>query len=136
MSRMKSTKALLGSGHVAVIGRGQTEDPVDSWLRGEGLSRRVVLRVPSYSQAIQAVAQTDLAAVVPKRLAESLAGAFSLALLDPPVEPGEYQEYLFYPERALRDPASVWLREFVLEIGHHLGQVKGRGIASSRRGKV
>ena len=95
-----------------------------------------MLRVPSYSQAIQAVAQTDLAAVVPKRLAESLAGAFSLAVLDPPIEPGEYQEYLFYPERALRDPASVWLREFVLEIGHHLGRVNGRGIAPSRRGKV
>jgi hypothetical protein len=24
----------------------------------------------------------------------------------------------------------------VLEIGHHLGRVNGRGIASSRRGKV
>ncbi len=120
---MKNLKAFLNSRHVAVVGRGLTEDPVDSWLRQEGLARQIGLRVPSYLQALQAVAQADLVAFVPKRLAESLAGPLSLAVVRPPIDPGEYQEYLFHPRRAAEDPASIWLRKLVLGIGKHLDQV-------------
>ena len=58
------------------------EDPVDAWLRHEGVSRRIGLRVPSYLQALHAVTRADLAAVVPKRLAESHAKALCLMLFD------------------------------------------------------
>jgi DNA-binding transcriptional LysR family regulator len=118
--QIKNLKAFLNSKHVAVVGRGLTEDPVDSWLREEGLTRQIVLRVPSYLQALQAVSQTDLVAFVPRRLAESLARSLSLALLRPPIDPGAYQEYLFYPRRAFQDPASIWLRKLALEIGKQL----------------
>jgi DNA-binding transcriptional LysR family regulator len=119
-SRMKNVKTFLNSKHVAVVGRGLTEDPVDSWLRQEGLARQIVLRVPSYLQALQVVAQADLVAFVPQRLAESLAKPLSLTVLPPPIDPGEYSEYLFHPRRAARDPASIWLRKFVLELGNRL----------------
>ncbi|MBO0797254.1 MAG: LysR family transcriptional regulator [Blastocatellia bacterium] len=123
-SRMKNLETFLNSRHVAVVGRGLTEDPVDSWLRQEGLARHIALRVPSYLQALQAVAQADLVAFVPKRLAESLAGALSLAVVRPPIDPGEYQEYLFHPRRAAEDPASIWLRKLVLEIVEHSSRLK------------
>jgi DNA-binding transcriptional LysR family regulator len=93
-SQMKNLKVFLNSRHVAVVGRGLTEDPVDSWLRKEGLVRQIVLSVPSYLQALQAVAQSDLVAFVPSRLAESLARPPSLAVLQPPIDPGEYREYV------------------------------------------
>jgi len=125
-SRIKNLKSFLSARHVAVVGRGLTEDPVDTWLREEGLTRHIVLRVPSYLQALQAVAQTDLVAFVPKRLAESLAKAWSLALLRPPIDPGEYQEHLFYPRRVIQDPASIWLRKLALEVGKQLGQADGK----------
>jgi DNA-binding transcriptional LysR family regulator len=99
--------------HVAVVGRGLTEDPVDAWLRDEGVSRRVVLRVPSYLQALHAVARADLVAVVPKRLAQSHAKPLSLTLLRPPLDPGEYREYMLHPRRMANDPASLWLRRLV-----------------------
>lgn len=119
-ARMKNLKTFLNARHVAVVGRGLTEDPVDSWLRQEGLTRQIVLRVPSYLQALQAVAQADLVAFVPKRLAESVATALSLVVLQPPIDPGEYQEYLCYPRRASQDPASIWLRMLALDIGKNL----------------
>jgi len=119
-SRLKNLKTFLHSDHVAVVGKGLMEDPVDSWLRQEGLARNVVLRVPSYLQALQTVAQSDVIAFVPKRLAESLARPFSLAVLSPPIDPDEYQEYLFYPLRAAQDPASKWLRKLALEIGEQV----------------
>jgi DNA-binding transcriptional LysR family regulator len=129
-SRMKSLKAFLSARHVAVAGGGLTEDPVDTWLRQEGLARRIVLRVPSYLQALQAVAQTDLVAFVPKRLAESLAGPLSLDVLRPPIDPGEYQEYLFYPRRARQDPASMWLRKLAMEIGKQLDRADGQAFVA------
>jgi DNA-binding transcriptional LysR family regulator len=129
-SRMKNLKAFLNARHVAVVGGGLTEDPVDAWLRQEGLERRIVLRVPSYLQALQAVAQTDLVAFVPKRLAESLTRPLSLDVLRPPIDPGEYQEYLFYPRRARQDPASIWLRNLTGEIGKQLDRVDRRAFVA------
>jgi DNA-binding transcriptional LysR family regulator len=122
-SRLTTLKTFLNSRHVAVVGRGLSEDPVDRWLRDERLTRQIALRVPSYLQALQAVAQTDLVAFVPKRLAHSLAKTLSLAVLPPPIDPGEYQESLFHPRRLAEDPASIWLRKLVLDIGQHLNRV-------------
>jgi DNA-binding transcriptional LysR family regulator len=129
-SRMNSLKAFLNARHVAVVGRGLTEDPVDTWLRQEGLARQIVLRVPSYLQALQTVAQSDLVAFVPKRLAASLAHPLSLDVLPPPMDPGEYQEGLFYPRRAFQDPASIWLRKLVLEIGKQLDNADRRAFVA------
>jgi DNA-binding transcriptional LysR family regulator len=120
IARMKNLKTFLNSRHVAVVGRGLVEDPVDTWLRQQGFGRQIALRVPSYLQALQAVAQTDLVAFVPKRLAESFARPFSLAVLPPPIDPGEYQEYLFRPRRGAQDLASSWLLKLMREIGKNL----------------
>jgi len=43
-----------------------------------------------------------------------------LAVLPPPIDPGEYQEGLFYPRRASHDPASMWLRKLALQIGQRI----------------
>ena len=113
-SKMNRLKTFLDSRHVAVVGKGLTEDPVDSWLKEEGLTRQIALRVPGYLQALQAVAHADLVAFVPRRLAQSLARPLALALIPPPLDPGQYQEYLFHPRRLSQDPASIWLRKLVL----------------------
>lgn len=119
-SRLKNLKTFLAASHVAVVGRGLEEDPVDQWLGQEGLVRRVVLRVPSYLQALQTVAHSDLIAFVPRRLAESLARPLSLLVLTPPIDPGAYPEYLFHPLRAAQDPAAVWLKKLAQEIGEEV----------------
>jgi DNA-binding transcriptional LysR family regulator len=117
-SRLRQLKVFLEARHVAVAGKGLMEDPVDTWLRQEGLQRKIVLRVPSYRHALEVVAQTDLVAFVPKRFAQSMAKPLSLTLYAPPIDPGEYQEHVFYPRRTLRDAGSIWLRELVLAIGN------------------
>ena len=116
-SRMSGLQTFLDARHVAMVGRGRIHDPADVWLREEGIERRIVLVVPSYLQALHAVATTDLVAFIPMRLAQMLAPRLSLVVLPPPVDPGTYQEFLFYPRRRQRDAASLWLRELVTQIG-------------------
>jgi DNA-binding transcriptional LysR family regulator len=123
-SRLKALDGFLRARHVAVVGAGLSEDPVDSWLRGKSLSRDIVLQVPSYLQALQVAAQGDVVAFVPRRLARSMAQRFSLQVLPPPIEPGDYQEQLFYPRRAARDPASMWIRTLALRIAKDLDRAK------------
>jgi len=128
-SRLKTLRGFLAASHVAVVGRGKAHDPVDGWLREEGIERRIALVVPSYLQALHAAATTDLVAFVPTRLAQALAPRLSLAVLRPPIDPGTYQECLFFPQRRQRDAASLWLRDMVMDVGK---RVEIRGLSASR----
>ena len=119
-SRLRTWRTFLDSGHVAVVGRGTAQDPVDVWLSGKRVERRIVLVVPSYVQALHVVATTDLVALLPTRLAQALARRLSLALLRPPIDPGTYQEFLFHPVRRQRDQASLWLHRLVTETGRRI----------------
>lgn len=106
--------------HVAVAGRGQREDIIDFWLRGKGLERHVVLTVPTYVEALHVVSRSDLVAFVPRRLIASLRKPLSLVAIDPPVDPGTDEQFLFYPARAQTEPGSVWLRTLVMETAREM----------------
>ena len=58
-----------------------------------------------------------------------MARRFSLRVLPPPIEPGDYQEQLFYPRRAAQDPASMWIRTLALTIARDLVRLDGVGRA-------
>ena len=130
--RVRTLRGFLAASHVAVIGRGKAEDPVDTWLREEGVERRIGLVVPSYLQALHAAAATDLVAFVPTRLAQTMAPRLSLSVLRPPIDPGTYQESLFYPQRRQRDAASLWLRRMVIDIAASPHSVRSARIGSTR----
>jgi DNA-binding transcriptional LysR family regulator len=119
-NRLRKLPAFLEARHVAVIGQGRREDMIDEWLHKEGVERRIALSVPSYLQALRIAARSDLVAFVPSRLIASFGDEHSLLIVRPPLDPGIDQQYLFYPTRAQVDPASIWLRTIILEIGRNL----------------
>jgi DNA-binding transcriptional LysR family regulator len=80
----------------------------DAALSGLGLSRRVVLSVPSFLFLQSVVVQTDLVAMLPERLARQCAG---LRITSAPVEVPGFEMAMFWHERVHRDPAHQWLRE-------------------------
>lgn len=118
--RLSGRETFFGARHVAVAGRGQREDIIDFWLRGKGLERNVALTVPTYVEALHVVSRSDLVAFVPRRLIASLAKPLALAAVDPPVDPGTDEQFLFYPARAQADPGSVWLRNLVREAAREM----------------
>jgi DNA-binding transcriptional LysR family regulator len=119
-ARLKKREVFLAARHVAVVIRGQNEDLIDSWLRSNGIERRIALVVPGYIEALHVTARTDLVAFVPRRLITALARQLSLAIVTPPLDPGIDEQYMFYPTRAQMDPGSIWLRQLMLEVGREL----------------
>ena len=116
IGRLSDLAGFNAARHVAVVGAGERDDAIEPFLRQNGIERRIALAVPSYLQALRMTARSDLVAFVPGRLIAALAGPLDLVRVEPPIDPGEDQQYLFYPVEARMDPGSIWLRELVLRV--------------------
>jgi DNA-binding transcriptional LysR family regulator len=119
-ARLSDLEGFNAARHVAVVGAGERDDAIEPFLRQAGIERRIALAVPTYLQALRMTARTDLVAFVPGRLIAALAGPLDLVRLEPPIDPGEDQQYLFHPVLAQFDPGAAWLRELVLRVGRGL----------------
>lgn len=118
--RLSRLAMFLEARHVAVVSHGQRLDMIDEWLLDVGVERRIALAVPNYMQAIRMAARTDLVAFVPGRLVAAFSVPLSLVAIQPPLDPGVDEQFMFHPTRAQHDPGSKWLRALVLEIGRSL----------------
>jgi DNA-binding transcriptional LysR family regulator len=125
LDQLVSLEGFTAARHVAVVGRGERQDPIDAWLSQHGMRRDVVLTAPSYLQALQVAAETDLVAFVPSRLASALADRLGLVLIRPPLDPSIDEQFLFHPARLHSDPGSIWLRTVVLDVAGTLDQRLG-----------
>jgi DNA-binding transcriptional LysR family regulator len=82
----------------------------DQVLAERNLQRRVVASVPHFL-LLQSMLQTsDLVAMLPERLARAASG---LRVVDAPIEVPGYEMAMLWHERLHRDPAHIWLREFI-----------------------
>jgi DNA-binding transcriptional LysR family regulator len=125
-AKLSKREVFLDARHVAVIIRGNNEDLIDTWLRAKGIERHIALVVPGYIEALHVTARTDLVAFVPRRLIAALSKQLSLRAVTPPLDPGQDEQFMFYPTRAQMDPGSIWLRKLMLETGRELDRAKNR----------
>lgn len=70
----------------------------------------MVLWLPRFRFVLSVLASTDLLAMLPARLIRPGSG---LRLVEAPVEVPGYQMSMLWHERAHRDPAHQWLRDFI-----------------------
>lgn len=82
----------------------------DEALARAGMARKVVLSVPHFLFVREAVAHTDLVAMLPARLVRDHR---QLKVVDAPVNVPGYEMSMLWHERVHRDPAHQWLREFI-----------------------
>jgi len=84
----------------------------DAALAALGRQRRVTLYVTSFLILPEILRASDLAAVVPRRLA---AGMDGLAMFEPPLAIPGFTKTVAWHERTHRDPAHRWLRELLFQ---------------------
>jgi|KBSSwiStaDraftv2_1062776.scaffolds.fasta_scaffold56148_2 DNA-binding transcriptional LysR family regulator len=127
-NRMRTLEDLIAVPHVAVadgfgaggaraqdviIRRSTSKDAnaVDVALAALGLRRRVGVTVADTASATAVVARSDMAALIPRRLALLAAESGRLRLIDLAYEPPAVDVQLVYRRDRLSDPATAWMHE-------------------------
>lgn len=114
LKRRPSLKQFCKLEHVIVSPEGGGfQAATDDALAARGLTRNVVLSVPHFLFMLDALARTDLVAVLPERLV-STTGA--LQVVDPPLDLPGFDMLMLWHERLHRDPGHKWLRQQVLAV--------------------
>ncbi|VWX61374.1 LysR family transcriptional regulator [Burkholderiales bacterium 8X] len=105
--------------------RSMLDDSIDQILARAGRRRHIQVAVTSFSQMVDLLAEGEMVAVIPQRVASWYAKQLQAAPL--PFELPRYRLYLCWDPRSNADDAVLWLKDRILE----LGKAPALGIAGS-----
>jgi len=88
----------------------------DTALLNLGLQRRVAVRCQNYRSAGRLVEQSDHLLTMPARLAQQICATQALRQWALPFELPPVQLHMYWHANGEFDPASLWLRQLLLEI--------------------
>jgi DNA-binding transcriptional LysR family regulator len=108
--------AFKGAEHAIADATGMAHAIVDMHLAKHRVRRNVTLRVPGLHVLPMIVANSDLMAIVPRRLAEVFAPRFPIKLLAPPVPLPRFDVCIYWHERYHYDPAIRWMRRAFVDL--------------------
>jgi DNA-binding transcriptional LysR family regulator len=103
-------KAFRETEHAIADSTGMAHAILDRFLARHSIRRKIVLRVPALLVLPMIVADSDLLAVVPGRLAEAFKSRLPIKVMPPPVPIPSYDIRIHWHERYDRDPAIQWMR--------------------------
>ena len=95
--------------HVLISVSGDPHGMVDRILEKRGLSRRVMLTVSNFMQALAVVAESDLVAAMPRRFAARYAARYRLVIAEPPIPLSSAPVLAVAPQVATADEGLTWL---------------------------
>jgi DNA-binding transcriptional LysR family regulator len=136
-NRLRTLEDLAAIPHVAVADRfgaggGRAQDPIirrsattdsnarEAALAACGLRRRVGVTVADTASATAVVARSDMAALIPRRLAVLAAEGGRLRVIDLPYDSPAVEVQLVYRRDRLSDPSTAWMREQLAALGRAL----------------
>ncbi len=103
-------------GHVVFSPEGKLKAMGDAALARIGRERRVVMTMPVFGGVTNAVAGSDLVALLPEQLARKVAPRLGLAIYTPPMPINPVQICMIWHRRNTNHPTHRWLRDLVLEL--------------------
>jgi len=106
-------KQFLAAKHVLVTPEGGGPGIVDNILSQAGETRRLYTTTRFFMAAPEIVAQSDLVATIPTRLARSQERRLGIRLLRPPFQIPPFSVYRLTSKVRSGDPALAWLLEVI-----------------------
>lgn len=103
-------------GHVVFSPEGKLKAMGDAALARVGRERRVVMTMPVFGGVTNAVAGSDLVALLPEQLAHKVAPRLGLAIYTPPMPINPVLICMIWHRRNTNHPTHRWLRDLVLEL--------------------
>ncbi|HEX3884043.1 MAG TPA: LysR family transcriptional regulator [Stellaceae bacterium] len=85
-------------------------------LAARGLRRTVAVTTPHFLAALVAISQSDIAALLPRRLAEAFKKRFRLKLIDPPYPSPSFEVQSIWHREFGEQAALVWVRKILREV--------------------
>ncbi len=119
--RKLTPEGLANLSHVAIAAGMHPQMSVDRALARLGLVRRIALSVPYFAAAPYAVANSDLVAIMPHRLAAAYGPQYGLVRHAIPLALPRLRIQAVWHRRSERDPGLLWLRETIKQITGSLG---------------
>jgi DNA-binding transcriptional LysR family regulator len=101
--------------HAAVFYKSEGPGIIDTLLAQKGLARSTIIQVPHFCSVPFLVANSDLIATVPKRLALRFSKALKLQILPVPFAIPPFRLSMLWHQRLDSDPAQAWFRATILE---------------------
>jgi DNA-binding transcriptional LysR family regulator len=102
-----------------IVGRSASKDAagLEAAMAARGLRRRVGVTVADTASATAVVARSDMAALIPRRLAVQAEEAGRLRVIEQPYDSPLVEVQLLYRRDRLSDPATAWMRDRLSEVG-------------------
>ncbi len=106
----------------ALVSRASWEDAgaFEAALATRGLSRRVGVTAPDTFTALAIASRTDMATLIPRRLALISAQGGRVKLIEPPYASPPVDVSLLYLKDRLADPAIAWMRDLISAVAASL----------------
>ena len=100
------------------VSRASWEDAgaFEAALATRGLTRRVGVTVPDTYTALAVASRTDMAALMPRRLAMLSAQGGRVQLVEPPYESPSVDVSLLYLKERLAEPAIDWMHDLIVTV--------------------
>ncbi|EGU32029.1 transcriptional regulator [Vibrio ichthyoenteri ATCC 700023] len=102
--------------HLKVTGGGDKDSHADLALTTLGLKRRIAVKVPFFSAAVNALQSSDLLMIVPEHIATNLAKQAPLMHRALPFETLPHLYWLMWHPKFDQDKAHTWMRNNVLQV--------------------
>lgn len=103
-------------GHVVFSPEGNLKAMGDAALARIGRERRVVMTMPGFGGVCNAVAGSDLVALMPEQLARKVSPRLGLEIYNPPMLINPALICMIWHKRNTSHPTHRWLREMVLKL--------------------
>lgn len=100
------------------VSRASWEDAgaFEAALASRGLTRRVGVSVPDTYTALSVASRTDMATLIPRRLALLSAQSGRVQLIEPPYDSPSVDVSLLYLTERLAEPAVAWMRDLIVSV--------------------
>jgi len=119
-----SLRQYANAHHAAVFYKSEGPGVIDGLLEQKGYSRRSVVLVPHFASVAFMVAESDLIATVPERLALEFRKRLKLQVLAAPVAIPPFRIMMLWHERHHSDPGHSWLRSLIAETATRIHATK------------
>jgi DNA-binding transcriptional LysR family regulator len=111
-----SVEAFKKVEHAMADATGMAHAVIDRSLEEHKIPRIIALRVPGFQMLPAIVANSDLAAIVPGRLADTYGQHLPIKVLPTPIPMPAFDIRLFWHERYHHDPPHRWFRQVFVDL--------------------